>query len=50
MKKDHILIALSGSDKTAFGKTDFADHSVPQKAFSAIWAVESATVIWSWAS
>lgn len=41
MKKNHILITLSESDKTAFGKQDFARQSLPQKVFSAIWALES---------
>jgi hypothetical protein len=39
--KNHILIALSASEKTSFGKEDFARQSSPQKVFSAIWAVES---------
>ena len=39
--KNHILISLSESDKTSFGKVEFAKQSVPQKIFSAIWAVES---------
>src|SRR2546427_10905132 len=39
--KDRILIDLSSSDKTSFGKEDFANQSLPQKVFSAIWAVES---------
>ena len=41
MDKNGILIALSESDKTKFGKEDFSDQSVPQKVFSSIWAVES---------
>jgi hypothetical protein len=41
MTKNHILIGLSESDKTAFGKQDFDRQSPPQKVFSAIWAVES---------
>ena len=41
MNKNSILINLSESDKTKFGKEDFATQSVPQKVFSAIWAVES---------
>ena len=36
-----ILIALSESDRTKFGKDDFNAQSLPQKVFSAIWAVES---------
>ena len=41
MNKNAILIDLSESDKTKFGKEDFATQSTPQKVFSAIWAVES---------
>jgi hypothetical protein len=41
MSKNHILIRLSESEQTKFGKEDFARQSVPQKVFSAIWAVES---------
>jgi hypothetical protein len=41
MNKNGILISLSGSDKTKFGKEDFATQSTAQKVFSAIWAVES---------
>jgi len=39
--KNHILIGLSTSDKTQFGKQAFAQQSTPQKVFSAIWALES---------
>ena len=39
--KNHILISLSESDKTQFGKRDFAGQSTPQKVFSSIWALES---------
>lgn len=39
--KNHILISLSESDKTQFGKQDFASQSTPQKVFSSIWAFES---------
>jgi hypothetical protein len=39
--KNHILILLSTSEKTSFGKEDFANQSLPQKVFSAIWEVES---------
>jgi hypothetical protein len=39
--KDQQLIALSESERTDFGKKDFSSQSVPQKVFSAIWAVES---------
>jgi hypothetical protein len=41
MTKNHILIRLAESEETKFGKEDFARQSVPQKVFSAIWAVES---------
>ena len=39
--KNHILISLSTSDKTEFGKRNFAQQSTPQKVFSSIWALES---------
>ena len=39
--KNHILIVLSESDRTQFGKQDFADQSTPQRVFSSIWALES---------
>jgi hypothetical protein len=41
MNKNSILIRLSESEKTKFGKEDFALQSLPQRVFSAIWAVES---------
>lgn len=41
MDKNSILISLSESEKTRFGKEDFALQSLPQKVFSAIRAVES---------
>jgi len=41
MNKNDILIDLSESDRTSFGKKDFAAQPVPQKVFSAIWAAES---------
>jgi Domain of unknown function (DUF4375) len=41
MDKNGVLIALSESEKTSYGKEDFAAQSAPQKVFSAIWAVES---------
>jgi len=41
MDKNGILIVLSGSDKTEFGKHNFSTRSIPQKVFSSIWAVES---------
>jgi hypothetical protein len=40
--KNHILILLSSSDKTSFGRDDFMSQSLTQKVFSAIWEVESA--------
>jgi|SRR6266571_4507555 len=39
--KNHILIALSESPQTKFGKEAFASQSVPQKVFSALWEMES---------
>jgi len=39
--KNHILIRLSESPQTKFGKEDFTSQSVPQKVFSALWEVES---------
>lgn len=41
MNKNLILIELSESDKTKFGKEDFDAQSLPQKVFSAIWSLES---------
>ncbi len=41
MTKNQILIRLSESKNTQFGKEDFSRQSLPQKVFSAIWAVES---------
>jgi hypothetical protein len=41
MDKNSILIDLSESDRTNFGKVPFANQSTPQKVFSAIWALES---------
>jgi len=35
MNKNGILISLSESEKTRFGKEDFALQSLPQKVFSA---------------
>ena len=39
--KNHILIRLSESPQTKFGKEDFVSQTVPQKVFSALWDVES---------
>jgi hypothetical protein len=41
MDKNDILIHLSESEKTDFGKEDFALQTQPQKVFSAIWSLES---------
>jgi hypothetical protein len=41
MNKDQILMRLSNSDKTEFGKDNFATQSLPQKVFSSLWALES---------
>jgi len=41
MNKNGILVALSESVNTRFGKEDFDLQCFPQKVFSAIWAVES---------
>ena len=41
MTKNEILIDLSESERTKFGKEDFAIQSAPQKVFSSVWAVES---------
>ena len=41
MDKNCFLIKLSESERTDFGRIDFADHSETQKVFSAIWDLES---------
>jgi hypothetical protein len=41
MDKNEILIDLSESEMTKIGKEEFAQQSLPQKVFSAIWEVES---------
>jgi hypothetical protein len=41
MDKNGFLIDLSESERTDFGRTEFAQQSYPQKVFSAIWNVES---------
>jgi hypothetical protein len=41
MDKNQVLIMLSDSDRTAYGKQEFAQQFTPQKVFSATWAVES---------
>lgn len=40
MDKNGILIVLSQSDRTEFGKDNFSEQSIPQKVFSSIWALE----------
>jgi Domain of unknown function (DUF4375) len=39
--KNQILIGLSESPQTRFGKEDFTSQTVPQTVFSALWEVES---------
>lgn len=39
--KNNILISLSESDKTQFGKQEFATQSTCQQVFSSVWAVEA---------
>ena len=39
--KNGILCMLSGSEKTMFGKEEFAAQSNPQRVFSSIWALEA---------
>jgi hypothetical protein len=39
--KNNILISLSESDKTQFGKQTFETQSTPQRVFSSLWALES---------
>jgi hypothetical protein len=41
MDKNGILVDLSESERTKFGKEDFGTQSVSQKVFSSVWAVES---------
>jgi len=41
MDKNAILIELSESDRTKFGKEEFSAQSIPQKVFSSIWTIES---------
>ncbi|HEY4211652.1 MAG TPA: DMP19 family protein [Steroidobacteraceae bacterium] len=41
MDMNGILIALSASDATMYGKDNFDTQPVPQKVFSAIWSVEA---------
>ena len=40
-EKNRLLIELSESVRTDFGKVDFRSQSFPQKIFSAIWDLES---------
>ena len=41
MNKNEVLIRLSESKMAKVGKQEFAQQSLPQKVFSAIWEVES---------
>ena len=41
MNMNRILIELSESDRTDFGKVEFSTQSEEQKVFSAIWSLES---------
>ena len=41
LDKNAILIDLSESDRTDFGRRDFAAQSLPQRVFSSIWALEA---------
>jgi hypothetical protein len=41
VNKNRILIDLSESKQTGFGKQEFAEQTLPQKVFSTIWALES---------
>ena len=41
MDKNRILVALSESEHTKFGKKDFDVQSIQQKVFSSIWELES---------
>lgn len=41
MDRNAILIALSQSNRTEFGKDNFSVQSIPQKTFSCVWALEA---------
>jgi hypothetical protein len=41
MNKNHLLIQLSESDKAKIGRQEFAQQTIPQRVFTAIWEVES---------
>jgi hypothetical protein len=41
MNKNSLLVDLSESERTKFGKEEFSRQSFPQKVFSAVWAAES---------
>jgi hypothetical protein len=41
MDKNRYLIELSESERTQFGRVDFAHQNHEQQVFSAIWALES---------
>jgi hypothetical protein len=40
MTRNEILVGLQASTMTKSGKQDFVTQSIPQKVFSAIWALE----------
>ena len=42
LTKNAVLISISESDRSDFGRVDFAAQSPDQQVFSAIWALESA--------
>ena len=41
MNKNELLIVLSESKRTDFGRVEFANQADEQKTFSAIWELES---------
>jgi len=41
LDKNSFLVDVSESDRTDFGRVEFAAQPEPQKVFSAIWALES---------
>ena len=41
VNRNRVLIELSGSPRTQFGKIDYAQQSATQRVFSAIWELES---------
>lgn len=42
LTKDAVLISLSESNRSDFGRVDFAAQSADQQVFSAIWGLEGA--------